>query len=166
MHLQDHMFVIITTSQHILPSGWFRAFACQAFGATKGIYTAFPGPVPRSTTLLSFLGITFVPIFTDNDDAGGDKAEGRWNWNWGFHRPCDHDHQLSTKRRSLDRGVIKPVVAEQLQSVVHASPEQTDDKDETFTSQDTTQLHVHDPVSVPEQSLTITRPQRKTRDLS
>lgn len=164
MRLEDQMLAIVTASQHILPSGWFRAFACQAFGATKGLYTTFPGPVPRSTTLLSFLGLTFVPIFTGNDDVGSDKAEVRWNWNWGFHRPCDHP--LPTKRRSSDRGTTRPVIIEESRPVVEIKPKHPDEKDAHFTPQGTSQPYACEPVSVPEQSLTITKPLKKVRDLS
>lgn len=154
------MFAIITVSQDILPSGWYRAFASQSFGATKGIYTAFPGPVPRSTTLLSFLGITFVPVFIGSDGVGSDKTNAQWDWNWGFRRPCDH--QSPARRRSINKGTTKLSIIDEPQPSVE--PYEAREQDAKSGLRDKDESPTQGTSS--NQALIVTKPQRKSRDLS
>ncbi|KAF3171607.1 hypothetical protein TWF225_002256 [Orbilia oligospora] len=57
--------------QASLPIGWHRRFLICFFGNpnSKGLYTTWPGPVPDLFVCLSFLGLTFIRLQSENEAA-------------------------------------------------------------------------------------------------
>lgn len=156
-----HMFATIITSQHVLPFGWFRAFTHQVLGLTKGIYTAFPSPVPRHATLLSFLGLTFVPIPV-NSDPGKDSIPSEWDWSWGLYIPCVHLSQ--SKDNTIDNEISGLAENGASQSNTELEEDGTNAKEGESATQSALNNDIHPPIS--DQALTLQTPQKKARDLS